>query len=176
MRIWRVWRIWQRIILSAALAACAVGVVALVTFPSAAATGAGGAGAVTYTQTFKDTTERFPFGNPCTGAPGTATITFNAVMHVTVLTSGPGAGDTHMIGSETGDGVLTPTDPALPTYSGHFTSRFDDNDTLHNRTDTAILTIHATGTDGSTLAFHLVQHVSVSATGVTVSFDTLRCG
>jgi hypothetical protein len=169
-------RILKRTILAAALAACAVGVVLLVSLSGAAHAGAAGAGAITYTQTFKDTTERFPFGNPCTGAPGTATITFNAVMHVTVLTSGPGAGDIHMIGSETGDGVLTPADPALPTYSGHFTSRFDDNDTLHNGTDTAILTVHATGTDGSTLDFQMVQHVSVSATGITTTFDTFRCG
>jgi hypothetical protein len=26
-------------------------------------------------------TERFPCGKPCTGTPGTATITFNAFMH-----------------------------------------------------------------------------------------------
>lgn len=126
-------------------------------------------------QTFHDASESFPFDNPCTGAPGTATITFNAVMHVTFVTSGPSAGDFHAIGSETVDGLLTRTDPALPTYSGHFTSRFDDNNNLHNGADTSILTIHATGSDGSTLDSHMVQHFSVSATGMTVSFDTLSC-
>lgn len=97
-------------------------------------------------------------------------------MHVTIVTSGPGAGDFHVIGSETGDGVLTPTDPTLPSYSGHFTSRFDNNGNLNNGTFTNLLIIHATGSDGSRLDFHMVQHVSVSATGVTTSFDTLSCG
>jgi hypothetical protein len=169
-------RNWKRTVLAGALTACAVGAVLLFSLSSAAATGAAGEGAVAYTQVFHDASESFPFGNPCTGAPGTATITFNAVMHVTVLTLGPGAGDFHAIGSETGDGMLTPTDPALPTYTGHFTSRFDDNNNLHNGADSTILTIHATGSDGSTLDFHMLQHFSVSATGMTVSFDTLSCG
>lgn len=97
-------------------------------------------------------------------------------MHVTIVTSGPGAGAFHAIGSETGDGVLTPTDPALPTYTGHFTSRFGDHDNLHNGVDSSVLVIHATGSDGSTLDFHMVEHFSVSATGMSVSFDTLSCG
>src|SRR5690242_19839617 len=80
---------WKRIILAGALAACAVGAVLLSSLSSAAAGGAAGEGAVTYTQVFHDASESFPFANPCTGAPGTATITFNAVMHVTVLTLGP---------------------------------------------------------------------------------------
>jgi hypothetical protein len=157
-------------ILFAAVTACSVAALVLGASTSA---NANGAGTITYTQTFKDVTERFPFGNPCTGAPGNVAITFNAVMHVTIQTSGAGAGDVRMIGNEEGDGVLTPADSALPTYSGHFTSRFADLDNLRNGVDSSILTIHAIGTDGSTLDFHMVQHVSVSATGVTVSFDNI---
>jgi hypothetical protein len=145
----------------AAVAVGTVVVALLVTLGSAAAAGAG---TVTYTQTFKDLAETFPFSNPCTGAPGTATVTINSVMHVTFVTSGQGAGDFHAIGSQTGDGVLTPTDPALPTYTGRFTSHFDDNNNLRNGAAATTLSIHAIGSDGSTLDFHMVEHFSVSAT------------
>jgi hypothetical protein len=137
-------RSWQHAILAAALAACAVGVMLLFSLTSAAAAPAA---AVTYTQTFLDVTESFPFANPCKGAPGTATITFSGVMHVTFLTSGQGTGTFWATGTETGDGLLTPTEAALPSYSGHVTSRFANNN-LHNGAETTILTIHATGSDG----------------------------
>lgn len=162
---------------SVVLAVCIVVVallLPLIIFGGSAA--AAGEGAVTFTQTFQNASETLPFANPCTGAPGTATITFNGVMHVTFVTSGPGAGSFLAVGNETGDGMLTPTDPSLPSYSGTFSTHFDDADNLHNGADSTTLSIHATGSDGSTLDFHMVEHFSISATGVTVSFDNLTCG
>jgi hypothetical protein len=133
-------------------------------------------GAVTSTQIFKDVTQSFPFANPCTGALGTVTITFSGIMHVTSQSSGPNAGTFHVSGNETGSGVLTPADPALPSYSGHFTSRFDTNTNADNGTATTNLNIHAVGSDGSLLNVHLVEHITITATGVVVSFDHLTCG
>ena len=162
--------LWNRTTRSAAVAAFAVVAWLLFTLTSAASAEAG---AITSTQIFKDVTQRFAFANPCTGAPATVTITFNGVMHVTFL---PSAGTVHISANETGTGVLTPIDPALPSYSGHFTSQFDRNINLNNGVFTSILNIHAFGSDGSTLDVHMDQHFSISATGVIVSFDHLVCG
>ena len=68
--------------------------------PGAAASAAG-AGALTFTQPFHDAVQSMPATNPCTGAPGTVTITENGVFHVTVLTSGPGAGTAWATGTFT---------------------------------------------------------------------------
>ena len=40
---------------------------------------------------------------------------------------------------------------------------------------TSTFSVHATGTDGSTISFHEVAHFGVSATGVVVSFDKPVC-
>lgn len=166
-------RNWKRTIRSAVVAASTVVVLLLFTYTSVSAAGAG---AVTYTQTFKDVTQMLPSANPCTGVPGMATITFNGVMHVTFLTSGKGAGTFWATDTETGTATLVPLDPTLPSYSGHFTIWDGDNHNLHNGAETAILEFHATGSDGSTLDVHMVQHFSISATGVITSFDQLICG
>ncbi len=76
------------LVLLAALAA----IVVLATPASAA-----GAGAVSVTQTFHNATVTFlppdpNASNPCTGAPGILTLTYNGVSHMTFLTSGVGAG------------------------------------------------------------------------------------
>jgi hypothetical protein len=134
------------------------------------------AGAVTSTHIVTDVTQSLPFANPCSGPPGTATITISGVMHLTYLTSGPGAGTFQVSGNETDSGVLMPSDPALPSYRGQFTSHFDTNTNLANGTATTTLNIHAVGSDGSQLNVHLVERITITATGVFVSFDHLTCG
>jgi hypothetical protein len=133
-------------------------------------------GDVTSAHIFTDVTQSFPFANPCSGAPGTATITFSGVMQITYLSSGPCAGTFQVSSNETGNGQLTPTDPTQPSYSGHFTSRFATNTNPNNGTATTIVNIHGVGSDGSLLIFHLVQHITINATGVIISFDHLTCG
>lgn len=166
-------RTWKR-----ALMTSAVGSLALlgVVFGAAPSAFADGAGAVNYTQTFHNATQSFPAGNPCTGDPATISMTYNGVFHVTELTSGQGAGTMWATGTQAGDIVIAPIDPALPTYTGHFAAWFGDNNNLQNGAETSTLEVHATGSDGSTLKFHDVEHVSVSATDVTLSFDKPVCG
>src|SRR5258707_13601613 len=105
---------WKRAILAAAAAVAVVAVllVSIVTVSAA------GAGAVTYTQTFHNATDSFPAANPCTGAPSTATLTYNGVMPYTVNK----AGDVWGTGTQTGSFVLVPHDPTPPTSTGHFTT------------------------------------------------------
>jgi hypothetical protein len=188
---------WKRFVLSAvAIVVCIVAVVLLVTLSdgtTAAGARAGRStpavrqrvhpqaapapddGVFTSTHIFADVTQRFPFANPCTGAPGTATITFSAIMKVTSPTSDPIAGTFQVSGNETGSSVLAPTDPTRPSYSGHFTSWFDSNSTPDTRAAKINLDIHSVGSDGSRRNFHLVQQLTMSAARLIVSFDHLSC-
>ncbi len=165
-------RRWKRATLSAAAAVAVVAVLLVgITTISAA-----GAGAVSSTQTFHNATDSQPFGNPCTNAPGTVTLTYNGVFHITYLTSGQGAGTFWVTGTMTGDFVFAPDDASQPSYSGHFATWFGDNNNLYNGTETSTLSLHGTGSDGSTLRFHDVAHLSVSASGMTFFFDKPSCG
>jgi hypothetical protein len=164
---------WKRAILSAA--AAAVAVVALLLFTSALVLAAG-AGAVSFMQTFHNAPASLPFPTPCTGVPGSFEVTQNGVLPVTVLTAGPSAGTSWATGTMTDDFVFILMDLTQPSYTGHATARFGDNNTRQNGTAPATVTILGVGSDGSMLDLHDVMHLSVSATGVTVSFDQPLCG
>jgi hypothetical protein len=127
---------------------------------------------VTFTQTFHHATQTFPTSNPCTGAPGTVTLTFNGVVHVTMDTN---TGTGHMTETMTGDFVFVPDDPTQPTITGHFTSWDGENQNIQNFTATATFNLHGTGSDGSRLQGHFLAHISVSATGITILFDKMTC-
>jgi len=164
---------WKRTMLSTAAALFVVMALLLLSVATAAAAGAG---AASFTQTFHNATDSFPTANPCSGAPGTASLTYNGVFHVTQLTSGQGAGTFWATGTMTGAFVFTPDDASQPIFTGHFASWFGDNNNLRSGTETSIFNLHGTGSDGSSLQFHDVAHLSVSATGVTVFFDKPSCG
>jgi hypothetical protein len=133
---------------------------------------AAGAGATSVTQTFHDATQTIAAANPCTGDTGTVELTYNGVAHATLLANGTG----HATFTATGTFTFTPDDPALATFTGHVTMWDGENVNLQNSAATATLTVHGTGSDGSRLTFHDVVHFSVSASGITISFDKLTCG
>lgn len=128
--------------------------------------------AVSFTQTFHKVTETFPSNNPCTGATGTLTITYNAVFHVTIDTT---TGTGHMTETMAGSFVFVPDDATLPTLTGHFASWFGANQNIQNFAATATFNLHGTGSDGSQFKGHFLFHISVSATGVTILFDKMSC-
>jgi hypothetical protein len=152
------------------------GLIACATLVPASGAGAAGAGAMSFTQTFKNVTEVSTDVNPCTGAPGTLTITYNGVFHVTELTSGIGAGTFWTTGTQTGTFTFAPFDASRPSYTGRFTVWFGDNDNLRNDAETVTFRVRGIGSDGSVLRFHEVEHMSVSASGVTLAFDKPTCG
>ena len=133
---------------------------------------AAGAGAVTFTQHDHNLTQSFPTPNPCTGVPGTVTTVGNSVFHITTLANGT----SWATGTSEGTFTFVPDDSSQPTYTGHFTTWFGDNNNLKNGNEKSTLTIHGVGSDGSTLRFHEVAHLSTSATGATLSFDKPTCG
>jgi hypothetical protein len=153
----------------------AVGAVLLMAIPAQGS----GAGAVSVTQTFHNATQTFvpPDPNavqPCTGVPGTLTITYNGVAHSTFLTSGVGAGTGWATFTATGTFTFVGSDGV--NFRGRFTAWDGENFNLQNFAATAILVVHGTGSDGSTLTFHDVAHMSVSASGVNLTFDKPTCG
>jgi hypothetical protein len=140
-----------------------------------------GGPAQTFTETVKDVTETFPEVNPCTGDEGTVTITYNGVFHVTELASG----EFHLTGTLTGTFVFIPDDPELPTFSGRFTSWFGENHNPNEAAATTTFRVRGTGSDGSTINFHAVSHITAdtidfttappTVTGLKVMFDKFGC-
>ncbi len=140
---------------------------------------ASGAGAISVTQTFHNATQQFvppdPTAvQPCTGVPGTLTLTYNGVAHSTFLTSGVGAGTGWFTFTATGTFTFVGSDGV--NFSGRFTNWDGQNVNLQNFAATGILVVHGTGSDGSSLTFHDVFHMSMSASGITLFFDKPTCG
>ncbi len=130
-----------------------------------------GAGATVFTQNFHNATQTFPATLPCTGAPGTVTITYNGVFHMTTLATG----EFWATSTLTGDFTFVPSDATQPTFNGHFEIWFGISSNNQNFVAHSIFNIHGTGSDGSTLTFHDTAHFSVSANGVVISFDKPSC-
>jgi hypothetical protein len=89
-------------------------------------------------------------------------------------------------GTNTGTITFVPADPTQPAYTGHFAQTFGGSGTLDASTgelvvgeETSTYTVHASGSDGTSITYHEVSHVTVNPNGtVTVTFDrpTASCG
>jgi hypothetical protein len=117
--------------------------------------------------------------NPCTGDTfnGGAGIQFtgNLVNHVTFFTNSDEVWATF---TETG-AILGVDDGTGVTYSGHATAWGNFNMNERNQNSEFTLTIHATGSDGSTISAHETTVFVDNGNGdVTVNFDkfSLTCG
>jgi hypothetical protein len=137
---------------------------------------AGGNGAQTFTQHDRNVVQVMPpgsgNGNPCSGADGTLTLTFRDVFHGTINKTG-----SWFTGTLTGTLLFVPVDPNQPTYQGHFTSWFGDENNLRNGVEHSTLNVNAWGSDGSHLRFHENDQAAMNANGVvTVSFQHAVCG
>ena len=153
-----------------ALATC---VVSLALTLAASAT-AGGNGAQTFTQIDKNVVEGMSDNaNPCNGDLGTLTLTYSDIFHGTMLANGT----SWFTGTVTGTLVFVPNDPTRPSYTGHFTEWFGDENNLKNDVEPSTFNVNATGSDGSHLVYHENDQAATNANGViTVSFDHVLCG
>ena len=94
----------------------------------------------------------------------------NAVFHLTVNDNGDWA-----TGTAEGSLAFVPTDSSQPSYYGHFTQWFGENDNLQNSNATFTFHVNVRGSDGSRITFHDVAHMSFSADGIhSVSFENPR--
>src|SRR5262245_30939403 len=117
--------------------------------------------------------------NPCTGntfngAQG-ALFAGNLVNHVTFFTNSDEVWATF---TETGKVVAT-DDGTGVTYTGHATAWGNFNMNDRNQNTAFTLTIHLTGSDGSSITAHETTVFAMNANGtVTVNFDkmSLTCG
>jgi hypothetical protein len=117
--------------------------------------------------------------NPCTGNTfnGGEGVQFtgNAVNHVTFFTNSDEAW-----GTFTETGAIAGTDDGTGvSYSGHATAWGNFNMNERNDNNEFTLTIHATGTDGSSITAHETTVFVDNGNGnVTVDFDNLSmtCG
>jgi hypothetical protein len=144
----------------------------LATAAAAAATTGDPGNPVTTTQNFH-VVVTFPSANPCTGHPAVVTADSNVVTHETFF---PATGEDHV--TFTNEFSFTVVEATL-TATGHFINHADLNLNQQNSNSSFTTSEHATGSDGSTVTFHEVAHVTLNADGtLTVSFDrpSLTCG
>ena len=134
---------------------------------------AGGNGAQTFNQVDKNVVQVMDSAEPCSGALGTLTLTYNDVFHGTMLANGT----SWFTGTITGTLLFVPVDSSNPSYTGHFTQWFGDENNLRNGVEASTFNVNATGSDGSHLLYHENDQAALNANGVvTVSFDHSFCG
>ena len=125
----------------------------------------------TFTVNNHDLSQTFSTNVPCVDPPngpptGTLTFAYGDVFHLTVNK----AGDAWMTSTVTGDADFIPYDSSRPSYTGHFETWFgasfnQNNTVLH---DTNNFTLK--GSDGSHISVHMIDHMSISASGITHQF------
>ena len=104
------------------------------------------------------------------GRSYTITTTSNLVLNETIFDDGR----VHATFTQTGTFVAVPLeDPSLPSVTGHFTQSggFNQNRTTVNGTFT--FNLRGTGSDGSIVTIHLVDHFNVRPDGTVNEF--FRC-
>ncbi len=147
---------------------------ALVVVGSAFAAAGGNGHTVTETDHFHGSQTTTDL-NPYTGNTIDLSQESNIVNHVTYFPGGDEIWGTFteedkVVGVDEGTGVV---------YTGHSTFWGNFNVNNKNANDTFTGSIHVTGSDGSTIAYHEVMHETMNANGVwTVQFDkpSLTCG
>lgn len=140
----------------------------------ATAAAAGGDHTVTMTENFHGSNVSTG-SNPCNGDTVDLSQISNSVFHETFFPAGDEAWGTFteedkVVGIDEGTGVV---------YTGHstFWGNFNMNNQNSNTTSTG--SIHVTGSDGSSLSFHEVSHMTLRPDGtISVSFDkpSVTCG
>ena len=106
--------------------------------------------------------------NPCTGAPGTESVTFKGVAHTSVSANG----SMHHTATVTGEILFVPDDSSQPTYIGKFTAWDGQNALGATITSTAAFHTTLTGSDGSRISNRGVFHVTLLEDGtVTAAVD-----
>jgi hypothetical protein len=105
--------------------------------------------------------------NTCTGAIGTIIDDEQDVFHITTLADGT----LHLTGHSTVTVTFAPDDPEQVAYAGHETFAFTESSQSRNFVTTTTSHVRVKGTDGTYVTVREIAHLTVSPTGVTVSFD-----
>lgn len=138
---------------------------------------AAGAGTETFTEHAHEVTllER-TVTNPCNGETGTLlAVAKNFIFHATIQADG----DAWITGTGNGAVTFTPADPEGVSYSGHFTQWFGESANNKNLVGHDTGTFALTGSDGSTVHVHTLNHFSTNAKGevkVETEVKDVHCG
>ena len=127
-------------------------------------------GASTTTQQFHDEIIRFTEPDFCLPQPTTVTWAVTWTLHEVIHFTTHPDGTFSAIDEVSGTTLTVPSDPSQPTYTGPLTFTFESVASSQASVTQFTAEVRATGTDGSTLRFQLIGHLSVSATGATTSF------
>lgn len=153
---------------SAMIGALAAGMT--MAFTASAATAA----PTTTTTSEQGVVETFVGGFPtCEGdaPPYTVIVVSNLVFHETVFDDGR----VHVTLTRAGKFAAVPLeDSGLPSYTGRLTEWGGFNENGSAGTDTVTLNLRGTGSDGSTLAINLVQHINERPDGSVNGFFHCR--
>lgn len=94
-------------------------------------------------------------------------LTYNEVEHSTLFADGR----EHDTFTQTGRFVATPVEgTTLPSYNGKFTVWGDFNANGKAVTGSFTFNLHGTGSDGSTISVHSVDHFNVTPNGAEFAF------
>lgn len=131
------------------------------------------AGATTTTERVRHVDVNPGETNPCSGSIGTITNYEQDVFHITALTDGT----YHLTGHSTARVTFEADDPTYPSYSGRETFSIAESSNSRNFTVTSTHHVRVKGTDGSFITISEVVHFSVSASGISVTFErpTFSC-
>jgi hypothetical protein len=124
-------------------------------------------GATSQTQEFHGAFPPMTVGVLCGAPSGTLFATGNAIFHITV----DAAGDIWVTTTQEADFTVVP-DTGTVTFTGHIAVWFGVSLNLQNAESTTVVNVQATGSDGSTLSFSALAHVTISATGQVNMFMT----
>ena len=90
-----------------------------------------------------------PFAGPCGGVPGTVSVKFNDVFHVTSFADG----HVNVVGNQTGTFEFEPNDPTEQSTSGRYRNAFREGLAQNGVQFHSTFTTNGTFEDGSKLKF-----------------------
>lgn len=106
--------------------------------------------------------------NPCNNDPGTLTLDItHQVFHINVN----GASDVWLTGTTNGTTTFVPVDKNEPSGAGHWTSWFGASLNKNNAVFHDTINLDAHFTNGQTVTFHMVDHMSITPGGVSNTFS-----
>jgi hypothetical protein len=108
--------------------------------------------------------------NPCRGTTGTVVDNDQDVFHITTLANGT----LHLTGHGIATVTFTPDDPAQVSYAGHETFAVSEGSSASNYVTTSTRNLRLKGSDGTFITIRERTHLTVTPTGVSISFEKPR--
>jgi hypothetical protein len=112
-----------------------------------------------------------PFAGPC-GGPGTVTIEFHDMFHITEFADGTG----HVSGNQNGTFAFVPDDPSAPSSTGHYRNGFSSSITQNSASDTSVFNINGKLDNGDHLRVQIRSHFTFANGEVRVGNFSVSCG